>query len=128
MRPDWYLWALGGMVGGIAYGIAVAELNIHRCYGPRRKWLLFAEIAVAAGMIAGLVLGFTGLWWLARPLAAAYISIGGPVAVVLLVTGAAEGASEDEYAEIQRIKSRSSRSIRTPGDAGRGFEGENISN
>ena len=107
MTPDWPLWAWAGGLTGIAYGLAVAYVNTHTFYGRRRGLALTAEALIALALIAGEVCGLTGLWWLMRPLALAYVSVGGPVIVALFFTAVTVGASGEEYAQIQHIRDTS---------------------
>lgn len=104
MSPDWPLWALGSFATGTVYAVSVAVLNRRNHNARGRRWMLAAEAAGAMILIAGAVCGITGLWWLLRPIALAYLLIGVPVAAALLITGAVVGGSEEEYAAVQRIR------------------------
>ncbi|MHB9033893.1 MAG: hypothetical protein ACYC6L_12715 [Anaerolineae bacterium] len=112
MTPDWPIWALGGAAVGLAYGWVIARLNLRRYHGPKRKYVLALEAGIALVLIAVEVCGLTGYWWMMREFALAVISIGGPVMVVLLITGAATGASEEEYGQIDRILGNNAHPVR----------------
>lgn len=115
MRADWTLWAVAGMVIGIVYACIVARLNESYFYGPKRRYVLAVEAGIAIILIAVEVCGLSGLWWLMRWIALAYISLGGPIMVALLITGVATGASEEEYGEIERIVGNNQGPVRNAG-------------
>jgi cytochrome c oxidase subunit IV len=102
MTPDWPLWVLLGAISGFAYALAVYGLNYRRQRGGRFTYLVLAEIVVFLILAAGLIMGLTGLWWLWRYIALAYITLGGPIAAVVLVITASK--ERDEYAEVSRIR------------------------
>lgn len=103
--PDWPLWALGAGLTGAVYAASVAALNRRNHNARGRRWMLAAEASGALVLIAGAVCGITGLWSILPAIALAYLMVGVPVAAALLITGAVVGASEDEYAQIERLRS-----------------------
>lgn len=103
---DRLLWALGAGLTGAVYAASVAALNRRNHNAKGRCWMLAAEAAGAMVLVAGAVCGITGLWWLLRPIALAYLLVGVPVAAALLITGAVVGGSEDEYAQIEKLRSK----------------------
>jgi hypothetical protein len=107
MTQDWLLWALHGLIIGTGFAVAVVKLKTHKL------WVKILEAGIGLALVAGLVCGLTGLWWLWRPIGLAYLVLGGPMVVAVLI--AAVMARGEERGEIERITGSTPGNVRDPG-------------
>jgi len=101
MRDDLGIWMLLCMVLGVGYALTV--VGMHKAYHSRKVYglIVVTELSVLYGLANGMVLIITGAWYLWRYFALAFITIGVPLAIVIML--AATAAAEEEHAEIERI-------------------------